>query len=53
MITGIHLQLLAIVIGLVTAYMVHSNCMEQVNRLEVGHTKIRKELEEIKQKITK
>ena len=51
MITGIHLQLVAIMIGLITAYMVHSNGMEQVNKLETGHTKMLAKLEEIEKKI--
>ena len=51
MITGIHLQLVAIMIGLITAYMVHSNGMEQVNTLATGHAKMLGKLEEIEKKI--
>ena len=51
MITGIHLQLVAIVIGLLTAYLVHENGMRQVNKLETGHAQIVADLEEIKKKV--
>ena len=51
MITGIHLQLVAIVIGLLTAYLVHENGMRQVDNLEAGHAQIKKDLEEIKAKV--
>ena len=50
MITGIHLQLVAIVIGLITAYMVHTNGMTQVDTLVTGHTKMMEMLEEIDKK---
>jgi len=53
MITGIHLQLVAIMIGLLTAYLVHKNGMRQVDKLEVGHTQIKADLEEIEKKVTK
>jgi len=51
MITAIHLQLVAIMIGLITAYMVHSNGMEQVNTLATGHTKMLGMLQEIEKKM--
>ena len=51
MITGIHLQLVAIAIGLLTAYLVHENGMRQVNKLEAGHAEIKKELDAIKSKV--
>ena len=51
MITGIHLQLVAIIIGLITAYMVHTNSMRQVDTLVTGHAKMLGKLEEIEKKI--
>ena len=51
MITGIHLQLVAIMIGLLTAYLVHQNGMRQVDKLEKGHAEIKEDLEEIKAKV--
>ena len=51
MITGIHLQLVAIVIGLLTAYLVYENGMRQVNKLGAGHAAIKKDLEEIKSQL--
>ena len=53
MITGIHLQLVVIVIGLLTAYMVHSNGMVQVNKLETGHPNMLKKLDEIEKRFNK
>ena len=48
MISGIHLQIIGIVIGLVTAYMIHANSVRQVNKLQKGHKEMFAELEQIK-----